>query len=156
MIETLVGLSLLTVAITLGMNYITVQQNARAIRKFQSTVRFLAIQATQEATLNYKFYPPIAKPDPTTQPLYVACYNAAGNTVPNLITKSRDYQFYLAADYAPDKPTSACDKTIARFEARFYWLDPYTTAIKIDIFNLNYRERDSIRLLTKSFKVFAK
>jgi type II secretory pathway pseudopilin PulG len=156
MVETIVGLALLTIAISLGMNYISVQQNARAVRKFQSTVRFLAIQATQEATLNYKFYPPILPPNPTDQPLYVACFKDDGNKVPNIKTTSRDFQFAVIPNYKQDVASGMCDPLTSKFEVRFYWITPIQSDININIFNLRYTPRDSYRLLFKNFKVFAK
>jgi hypothetical protein len=157
MIEVIVGAAILGLAITMGNLYIQNVQNAKNMRKHQTTIRFLAIQATMEATINYPFYPPVVPPSPTTQPLYVACFTAQGDKVSNATpTKSRDFQFYVANNYDERLPSGACDKANTKFEVRFFWTTPFQSDININIVNLWFQDSDSERFLFKNFKIFAK
>lgn len=156
-VEVIVAFALLSIAILAGSSYIDNIQSARNIRKLQTTIRFLAIQATLEATGNFRYYPPVNPPDATTQPLYVACFSNAGDKVQNNTpAKGRDFQFYLAANYKEDQASGACSKETAAFEVRFFWLSPFQSDINVNIFNLQPRRGETTRTLFKNFKIFAK
>ena len=157
MIEVFVGLAILMTAILGGSTYLTNFQNSRNQRKLQTTFRFLAIQATLEATNNYPFYPPSGLVG-GIQPIYVACFNANGDKVSNTTAeKGRDFQFYLpAAAYADDQKSGACDPKSAAFEARFYWLSPFKSDINVNILNLHADRGRLNQRVYMNFKIFAK
>ena len=75
LIETIVALGILSVTVTLGMNYFSMTFKSRETRTIQSIFRYLAIQATQTVTIGSAFYPPISAPSSSEKVLYVGCFD---------------------------------------------------------------------------------
>jgi prepilin-type N-terminal cleavage/methylation domain-containing protein len=172
LIETMVAMGLLSVAITLSMNFINTQLNSRKVRTIQSMHRYIAIQVTQHINTNLTFYPPISPPGfsffgipiLTFKPkiIYVGCFTKDGILIENKFHFNSFSGFGAFNEQTPINGLSYCPPTKSFYQVRFFWLPPDPNSstptdadsVKINIITFNPGTNKS--LAVHNFKIFAK
>lgn len=149
LVETMVSMALLSVAITLGMNFVSEQSKGRSTRTKQSIHRFIAIQVTQHITTNLVAYPPIAPLVASDKIVYVGCINKEGALIGN------KFKFYVSSTFDDKVSTTICPAVVTFYEVRFYWIEPQLQdEVKINLLTLQPGTNNS--LAVHNFKIFAK
>ncbi len=149
LVETLVGMGLLSMAITLGMNFVSEQMKSRDTRTKQTIHRYIAIQVTQHVTNGIAYYPPIAPINPSDKIIYVGCMTRDGVLISN------SFKFFLTANFDDKVSTGKCPTVDTAYEVRFLWVDPsIDDTVKINILTLAPGTINS--LAVRNFKIFAK
>jgi prepilin-type N-terminal cleavage/methylation domain-containing protein len=151
LVETMVAMALLSVAITLGMNFISGATKARRTRTTQSMQRYIAIQVTQHITASLAFYPHINHPF-TKKIVYVGCMTKEGILIGN------KYYFHsLSAFTFKDKnPTGFCPAVTSAYEVRFYWTETTAKPDEVKINLLTLETGTTRSLAVHNFYIFAK
>ena len=147
----MVAMALLSVAITLGMNFISGAIKGRSNRTTQSMQRYIAIQVTQHITASLAFYPHINHPF-TRKIVYVGCMTKEG-----LLIGNKYYFHSLSAFTFKDKnPTGFCPPPKSAYEVRFYWTEAPLKPDEVKI-NLLTLESGTVKSMTvHNFYIFAK
>jgi type II secretory pathway pseudopilin PulG len=149
LVETLVGMGLLSMAITLGMNFVSEQVKTRDTRTKQTIHRYIAIQVTQHVTNGIAYYPPIAPLNPTDKIVYVGCMTRDGVLIANT------FKFVLTSNFDERVSTGKCALVDTAYEVRFFWVDANVdSTVKINILTLAPGTINS--LAVRNFKIFAK
>lgn len=151
----MVSLALLSVGVTLGMNFVGEQSKGRDTRTKQSMHRYIAIQVTQHITGNLAFFPPIEPVNSSDKIVYYGCMTKEGILINNKFT------FMVMPSFDKSVSTGLCptDKTL--YEVRYYWLpmdpnaqDPNTDEVEINLLTLQQGTPKSLSV--RNFKIFAK
>ena len=151
LVETIVAMALLSVAITLGMNFITGATKTRSTRTTQSMQRYIAIQVTQHITSSLAFYPHINHPI-FKKIVYVGCMTKEGLLIGN------KYGFHQFSSFIfKDKnPTGLCLPPNSAYEVRFYRTEAPLKPDEVKI-NLLTLESGTVKSMTvHNFYIFAK
>lgn len=144
MIESLIGLSLVTAAIYASMSLMGIQNSSNKTRSLQSMYRYLAIQTASFVTSNAARFPPLAFSTAWDSSrdilIYVACYDKKGSLLPN-DNGTREFVFHQqsletldsreASGRCPNPPGG-----IVSYEVRFWYKNPATKEVVIEILDL--------------------
>ncbi len=156
LVETMVAMLLLSVAITLGMNFIEEATKSRKNKSIQSMHRYIAIQVTQHITGNLAMYPPISHP-PLQKIVYVGCMTKEGI----LIGNKYSFRSLSRFTFKENKPTGFCPAINTAYEVRFFWTEAGTVngvdlsdQVKINL--LTPKTGDNRSLAVHNFYIFAK
>lgn len=141
LIESMVGLSILSVAIYAGMSLMSAQTTSNKTRNLQSMYRFLALQTTAQVTSNPEAYPPLAFSsswdDSRDIVVYVGCYDKKGSMMPNDLGK-REFAFHQMPreDLDVRAETGRCPASasgVVTYEVRFWFKDPVTREVAVEV-----------------------
>lgn len=144
LVESLIGLSLVTAAVYASMSLMGIQKSATKKRNTQSMYRYLAIQAASFVTANEERFPPLsfssAWDSSRDLVIYVACYDKKGNLIQNDLG-TREFVFHQqslstldsreASGRCPNPPGG-----IVSYEVRFWYKNPATREVVIEILDL--------------------
>jgi prepilin-type N-terminal cleavage/methylation domain-containing protein len=156
LVETMVAMALLSVAVTLGMNFIGGATKSRKNRSIQSMQRYIAIQVTQHITGNLAMYPPIVHPA-SKKIVYVGCMTKEGI----LIGNKYSFRSLSISTFNEKNPTGLCPADKTAYEARFFWTEAgivngidLSDEVKINLLTLETGTNKS--LAVHNFYIFAK
>lgn len=145
----MVAMALLSVAITLGMNFISGATKGRSNRTTQSMQRYIAIQVTQHITASLAFYPHI-NPLFARKIVYVGCMTKEGLLIGN------KYYFHSLRAFRDNRPTNFCPPPKSAYEVRFYWTEAVGKPDEVKI-NLLTLESGTVKSMSvHNFYIFAK
>lgn len=146
-LEALIAMSILYGGIVLSMNFMNEQTKSRTIRGKQSIQRYIAIQVTQHINANWAKYPFIKPLSPSQKVVYVGCLTKNGQLF-------GDYKFKLIDNFDEAVATDVCPKEKTHYEVRFFWLNPSSDEVKINL--LTKYPGSAASLAVHNFKIFAK
>lgn len=155
LLESMVAIGLIAMAAYMAMNTLVFQNKNRVTRSDQTLLRYVAIQATQIATIQSAFFPMMVM-DSSSGPgsiIYVACYDRKGESIKNINNKS-GFQSTIQENFKDTKPSGMCPSG-SSFEARFFWANSLTGQININILNLNLVNQSKLNAIS-NFKIFVK
>lgn len=144
MIESLIGLSLVTAAIYASISLMGIQKSSNKKRTTQSMYRYLAIQAASFVTSNAERFPPLSFSSAWDSSrdivIYVACYDKKGNLIPNDLG-TREFVFHQQSLDTLDsnEGSGRCPNPIGgivSYEVRFWYKNPTTREVVIEILDL--------------------
>jgi prepilin-type N-terminal cleavage/methylation domain-containing protein len=147
LVEALVSMAILSIAITLSMNFMSDQTKTRDQRGKQSVQRYIAIQVTQHINSNWRFYPPIIAGNPSDKIVHIGCLTKEGQL-------TDDFTFKLIPNFNETIQTGICPEEKTHYEVRFFWINPQQDEVKINL--LTKYPGSSGSMSVRNFKIFAK
>lgn len=165
----MIALALLSVAVTLGMNFVNSQIQSRDVRTKQNMHRYIAIQVTQHINANIAFYPPINPVGFTFMGIsltlfkpkivYIGCFTKDGMLIDNRFHFNSFSGLSSFNEKTPVPNLTYCPVGKSFYQVRFFWLPAASTIADVDSVKINiitlFAGADK-SLAVHNFKIFAK